>query len=414
MIGHVVRRVFSWMVLSRILVLVLAGAALPFSLALSTDAPSFFAIGDVHGNFDDFSQILKRTGLVDEKLHWIGGHGTLVQLGDILDRGPKERQALELMMALEVESAAAGGKVIGLLGNHEMMNLMGDLRYVTPQIYASFVSGDSEARRKAAYEAFVKWHKESGELLQATHDPLFDVTEAQWMAQHPLGFIEQREAFGLDGTYRNWISKRDAVAKIGGLLFVHGGISPEVSTMKVEQINTQIQDEEKLFEEMKQYLISEKLILPFFTFQEITAVVKAAFVAGNKANTPQSQARMAKLAPYLKLGTWLSIRDDGPLWFRGYDEWPDTEGTVKVEKIMSTYDASGIIVGHTIQKGSRIRSRFGGRVFLIDTGMVASSTHTGAASALQISDDQKFTAVYLDGQEVLFDRGAEHPAQRNQ
>jgi len=66
------------------------------------------------------------------------------------------------------------------------------------------------------------------------------------------------------------------------------------------------------------------------------------------------------------------------------------------------------VVGHTVQKVAHIRSRFGGRVFLIDTGMVASSAHAGAASALEIRDAEKFTAVYLDGQELLLDRGTAH------
>ena len=47
------------------------------------------AIGDVHGDFDDLCLILKRAGLIDDKLHWVGDHAILVQTGDLLDRGPK-------------------------------------------------------------------------------------------------------------------------------------------------------------------------------------------------------------------------------------------------------------------------------------------------------------------------------------
>jgi Calcineurin-like phosphoesterase len=371
------------------------------------------AIGDVHGDFDDLCLILKRAGLIDDKLHWVGDHAILVQTGDLLDRGPKERQVVDLIMSLEDEAARAGGQVVSLLGNHEMMNLIGDLRYVTQDIYATFSTPDSEARRRAAYEEFVKWRKNNAQLLQGIRDPLFDVTESQWMAKHPLGFIEQREAFAPNAAYGSWVRKRPTVTKISAILFVHGGIAPDIATIKIEEINGLIRAETSLFEDMKQYLIAEKLILPFFTLQEITAMVKDVYVAGNKSNTPTDEKRMAKLAPYLKLNTWLCIRDDGPLWFRGYDEWSDAQGTPLVEKVLTAYDASEIVVGHTVQKVAHIRSRFGGRVFLIDTGMVASSAHTGAASALEIRDAEKFTAVYLDGQELLLDRGTAHAVQKD-
>ena len=97
---------------------------------------SLVAIGDVHGDFD----------------HWTGGKTTLVQTGDLLDRGPKPREVMDLMMALEKEAGQAGGRVVSLLGNHEMMNIMGDLRYVTPVNFASFADGNSENRQKSAYK----------------------------------------------------------------------------------------------------------------------------------------------------------------------------------------------------------------------------------------------------------------------
>src|SRR6267154_5073699 len=91
---------------------------------------SIIAIADVHNDFDDFVAILRHTGLVDAQNHWVGGKTTFVQVGDLLDRGPKPREVLNLMMGLEKEAPQAGGRVVSLLGNHEMMNIMGDLRYV--------------------------------------------------------------------------------------------------------------------------------------------------------------------------------------------------------------------------------------------------------------------------------------------
>src|SRR3984957_12772383 len=61
---------------------------------------SVIAIGDVHNNFDGFVAILRRPGLTDQHNHWTGGNTTFVQVGDLLDRGPKPREVMDLMMAL--------------------------------------------------------------------------------------------------------------------------------------------------------------------------------------------------------------------------------------------------------------------------------------------------------------------------
>ena len=122
---------------------------------------SLVAIGDVHGDFDDFVAILQHIGLIDKQNHWTGGKTTFVQTGDLLDRGPKPREVMDLMMALEKEATKAGGRVVGLLGNHEMMNIMGDLRYVTPTNFASFADSKSEERQKIRLSAICEMARQS-------------------------------------------------------------------------------------------------------------------------------------------------------------------------------------------------------------------------------------------------------------
>src|ERR1700745_2585231 len=223
---------------------------------------SIVAIGDVHGDFDDFVAILHRTGLTDPQNHWTGGKTTFVQLGDLLDRGPKPREGMELMMALEKEAPQVGGRVVGLLGNHEVMNIMGDLRYVTPLNYASYADSNSEARQKAAYNEFEKWKASHGPLLAELRQPM-ELTEAEWMARHPAGFVEQREAFGPKGEYGKWLRGHAAIAEINAVVFLHGGISPSVATLKLNEINSRIRDEIHAFDSCKQYMVDEQLILPF-------------------------------------------------------------------------------------------------------------------------------------------------------
>lgn len=360
------------------------------------------SIADVHGDFDDFVAILQRTGLIDKQSHWTGGKTTFVQVGDLLDRGPKPRQVLDLMMALEKEAAQAGGRVVSLLGNHEMMNIMGDLRYVTPLNYASFADSHSEKRQRAAYDEYVKWSATHASLLAELPQSM-ELTEPEWMARHPLGYIEQREAFGPKGVYGEWLRGHAALAEIRGIIFLHGGIHPDLAKTSLDAMNQRIENEIKVFDATKQYLQDEKLILPFFNLQEITNVLQAEVIAERKAHLLANDERQAKILEFLKYPDWLSVRVDGPLWFRGYDQWSEEDGTPQVSKLLDEYKATHIVVGHTVQKGGRIRPRFGNKVFLIDTGMLSSYYPGGRASALEICGDAKFIAVYLDQQVVLLD-----------
>jgi hypothetical protein len=367
------------------------------------------AIGDVHGDFDDFVAILQRTGLINQQNHWTGGKTTFVQCGDLLDRGPKPREVMDLMMALEREAEQAGGRVVGLLGNHEMMNIMGDLRYVTPVNFASYADSNSEKRQKEAYAEFVKWRGNHIALLAELPQPM-ELTEAEWMARHPAGFIEQREAFGPKGRYGEWLRKHDAVAEVGGSVFLHGGIHPDLKRLKIDAMNDQIHDEIKTLDASNQYLQGEQLILPFFTYQETNNVLQAQILAEQKSRMAVNKYRQAKVLEFLQRDSWLSVRPDGPLWFRGYDQWSEADGAPQVDTLLQAFKVTRIVVGHTVQKGGRIRVRFGGKIFLIDTGMLSSYYPGGRASALEICGDAKIAAVYLDRQVVLFGPGGSRPS----
>ena len=372
------------------------------SQAASDSPEKVVAIADVHGDFDDFVALLQHAGLIDTSHHWSGGKTTLVQVGDLLDRGPKPREVMDLMMTLEKEAPKSGGRVVCLLGNHEVMNIMGDLRYVTPANYASYATPDSEKRRAAAYQEYVKWHDKHSQILTELQQPM-ELTEAEWMARHPAGFIEQREAFGPNGVYGKWLREHSAVAKVGDVIYLHGGLSPTVASLKLDTINSHVRDELKEFDADKQYMVDEKVILPFFTLQEINAIAQAEIIAERKNRISSDTRRQERLLQFLKLGEWLSVRSDGPLWFRGYDQWSDEEAAAHVDKALKTNNVNHIVVGHTVQKGGRVRARFDNKVFLIDTGMLSSYYPGGRASALAISNGNKFTADYMDQEVVLLE-----------
>jgi hypothetical protein len=360
------------------------------------------AIGDVHGDFDDFVVLLQHIGLIDKRNHWIGGKSILVQVGDLLDRGPKPRAVMDLLMALEKESSNLGGRVVPLLGNHEVMNIMGDLRYVTPENYSSFADAKSEERRESAYNDYSKWRETHKMLLAELSQPL-ELTKGEWMARHPPGFIEQREAFRPEGSYGKWLRGHAAVAENGDMIFLHGGISPNVAAMTPNTINSAILEEIRGFDSDTQRMIEKGLILPFFNLQEIAAVAQAEISAEKKSRVSSNGDLQASILHFLKFQDWLSVRVDGPLWFRGYDQWSDEEGSSQVDKILASIKASHLITGHTVQRGGRIRSRFGGKLFLIDTGMLSSYYPGGRASALEILNNAKFTAKYLDQDVILLE-----------
>jgi hypothetical protein len=90
------------------------------------------AIGDLHGDLRATRSALRAAGAIDDRDRWAGGDLVVVQTGDVLDRGDDEHAVLDLIGRLEAEARLAGGALIMLLGNHELMNAAGDFRYVTP------------------------------------------------------------------------------------------------------------------------------------------------------------------------------------------------------------------------------------------------------------------------------------------
>ena len=88
------------------------------------------AIGDLHGDYGNYIATLKAAGLIDKKGKWSGGNTHLVQTGDIPDRGPDTGKIIKHITKLGKQAQKKGGRVHNLIGNHEAMNVYGDLRYV--------------------------------------------------------------------------------------------------------------------------------------------------------------------------------------------------------------------------------------------------------------------------------------------
>lgn len=96
------------------------------------------AIGDLHGDFTAARAALRLAGASNDDGHWTGGGLVVVQLGDLIDRGDDDRRVLDWFEQLATEADRMGGHLYQLNGNHELMNVAGDLRYVSEPSLAAF------------------------------------------------------------------------------------------------------------------------------------------------------------------------------------------------------------------------------------------------------------------------------------
>ena len=64
---------------------------------------------------------------------WIAAGAVFVQTGDVIDRGPKSIESVQLIRSLQEQAQKFGGRVVRLFGNHELMLLQGDHRYTNFQ-----------------------------------------------------------------------------------------------------------------------------------------------------------------------------------------------------------------------------------------------------------------------------------------
>jgi hypothetical protein len=369
--------------------------------AAARESRRVVAIGDVHGSADGLAATLARAGLIDAQQRWAGGKTTFVQTGDLLDRGPGVRAALDLLMALEPQAAAAGGRVQVVLGNHEVMNIIADTRDATPEIFRSFADDESESRRERAFQAASRI-SQGGRL-----------DKAEWQAAHPIGYVEYREALKPNGRYGRWLRSKPILAEIDGVVYMHGGVNTGFSTGSLDEINRRARRELAEWDDGVRWLEQQKLVLSVFTITEIVEVARAQlvqFTAHQKAGTlTDDHVRAASLLlPLAEVGASSLLHPEGPLWFRGFSTWTDEEGAARMAALLRNFRVRRFVTGHTPQRSSRITKRFGGALFLIDTGMLGGKFYPGGrGSALEIVGDT-VKAFYDDGV-VSFDAATAQP-----
>jgi hypothetical protein len=223
------------------------------------------------------------------------------------------------------------------------------------------------------------------------------------MDEHPPGWLEYTEALGPRGVYGKWLRTLPVAVMMGDVLFIHGGFSPQVAGMTVDEVNTAAKKEFKTFDRARQYLVSQSLVPPTASFEEIGLMVQTIiFWADQEDSTDKIRRHADLLKPVAGIDSWIIMSPEGPLWFRGAARWDEELRGEEMAALLDGIGAQVMVVGHTPNRDGTIRVRFNDRVFLIDTGMLSSYYEGGRPSALEI-DGGVYTAIYLGEREVLLD-----------
>jgi hypothetical protein len=319
----------------------LLGLAACASQPASEEPARIVAVGDVHGDFEQYVRVLQMNGLVDERLNWTGGATRLVQLGDVPDRGPDTDRIIRHLMQLERQSRRAGGGVHVLIGNHEVMNIRGDLRYVHAGEYDALVTSRSEhLQQQYIRQLYAQLVQDRPELADEREQTLAMLAE-----RFPLGYVEHRLLWEPGGEFARWVARNDAVLQIGRTLFVHGGINPHEPLRPLEEINRAVHEA----------ILSD----------------------------PREESYVD--------------RPDSVLWYRGLalnDAETELEPLIEM---LAYYGADRIVIAHT-PTGGEIVTRFDGRVINIDVGL--SDAYGGNLGNLLIEGDRLY-AVTPAGRQPL-------------
>ena len=230
------------------------------NLGLYPTVPRLIAIGDLHGDLRVTLIALKLAGVIPkdvfpynvQNIRWTGGATWVIQLGDQIDRcrpdnwekncvDPKSKSRIiedegnnmmiiQIFQKLDAQAKLVGGRVLGMLGNHELMNIDRDFRYVSPMEFLEFVPPNQRN-------------------IPTTEDG------------YPQGYYHRLKVFERGGNIaKHYALQKKSIIVIGSTLFVHGGLSHElVDKYSINEINKVVEkwllkkssdEDERIFDEI--------------------------------------------------------------------------------------------------------------------------------------------------------------------
>jgi hypothetical protein len=363
---------------------------LPVSLAYAEkwhfpDVERIVAIGDVHGAYDGLIATLQGAGVIDDKLAWSGGKTHLVFTGDLLDRGAKSRDVMDLVMRLEKEALRDGGRVHLVLGNHEVMNLTGDLRYVANAEYIAFLDMEKRKERRRWYKRF----------KNGTPEDMDESTVlSQFNKKAPPGFFGHRRAFRHDGIYGKWLLEKPFIVVVNETAFVHGGLPAFVAEYGLEGPNVTLKQHLNEYVVTRDYLADNDVMSPIDRFKEIPKMFAGLANAGQIPDEYLDEVQTA-----IDLSESPLHWGAGPTWYRGTAMCNQLVEGDSLNRVFSRIGASRVVMGHTSTVTRLVQQRMNGQVVEIDTGMLK-STYKGSGNALVIEGDA-LSVVNEDGRNDL-------------
>jgi len=319
------------------------------------------AVADLHGDYDRFVFILTQpgVGVLDEELHWVAGKTHLVQLGDVMDRGPvsadNAKGIFDLLIRLEKEAAAVGGMVHALIGNHEEMNITGiSLDYPNYVGVEQFVAFLPDSYRKAKEAEYLKTL--SPEERKTTEEGGLDVATDGNLASFWRKIIDRKDpearkayVLGFNDAYGDWLLQKNVIIKINDVIYVHGGVSEAFSKWPLREINTVMRTELALFQGMMR------------DHQQYWHPFKPKIV----------------------------YNPDSPIWYRGLAKGSEESTRSEVDRILANLGARAMVIGHNffsfnggsspVVERAQV-ARFQDRIWIMDTGI--SGSYGGVPSAL--------------------------------
>ncbi|TXF88297.1 hypothetical protein FUA23_15060 [Neolewinella aurantiaca] len=241
--------------------------------AVYNDGSSILAISDIEGNYRAFRDFLIHHSVIDTNLKWTFGNGHLVLPGDFVDRGAYVTQVLWFIHYLEQAARQHGGQVHFIIGNHELKAMHGNT---------------GSASEKYTYIA---------------------------------SFLnrQQHDLTGPDSYIGRWLESKNALERINGHLFVHGGIHPDFAESEL-------------------------------SIGEVNTIIRSGY---RRAYFPRAEGDEHEL---------LHSGRTGPCWYRGY--FKENLEQEQVTAALDKFGAKDVIVGHTLQH--RVKTHFEGKVIAID------------------------------------------------
>ena len=358
-----------------------------------SDVSRIVAISDPHGAYEAMVKTLKNADVIDGDRNWSGGDTHLVITGDLLDRGADSRKVMDLVMQLEAQADAAGGMVHLLLGNHEVMNLVGDLRYVAAGEYAAFAEDESAEERERWFRIFVARRLSIGKPDEAALRVEFD-------KDRPPGFFGHRQAFSSEGKYGQWLMEKPLMVVVNGNAFVHGGMPPMVTELGLSGLNEILGSQVSDYVAQIDVLNEAGLLDPAMSFYRHAELVKSL-----RSETSLSEEIRNALRTISDLNDSSVHSNKSPLWYRGTVGCSALIEGDRLGDALRAVGAERVVIGHTPTQSRQVLSRHDGRVIEIDTGMLKSA-YRGSGNALIIENDDLWVA---NEQTADLTRVVEHP-----